>query len=39
MDYMMHAGMDGPHEFHVRVQTNDPAEPEQILIAKSNWVP
>ena len=21
------------------VQTNDPAEPKQVLIAKSNWVP
>ncbi len=39
MDYMMHAGMDGPHEFHVRLRTNDPVEPEKILVAKSNWVP
>jgi hypothetical protein len=39
MDYTMHAGMDGPHRFDVYVRTNDPVEPEQVLIAKSNWVP
>lgn len=35
----MHAGMDGPHEFRVHVLTNDPVEPEMLLVAKSNWVP
>jgi hypothetical protein len=39
MDYTMHEGMGGPHEFHVRVKTNDPAQPEMVLVAKSNWVP
>jgi hypothetical protein len=39
MDYSMHAGMDGPHEFWVTVHSTDPANPEQVLIAKSNWVP
>lgn len=35
----MHEGMGGQHEFWVRVRTNDPAQPEQILIAKSDWGP
>jgi hypothetical protein len=39
MDYMMHEGMAGPHEFHVYVQTNDPVEPEKILVVKSDWGP
>jgi hypothetical protein len=39
MDYTMHPGMGGPHEFRVYVQTNDPAEPETILVAKSDWGP
>ena len=39
MDYMMHGDMGGPHQFDVHVRTNDPAEPEKILIAKSDWVP
>jgi hypothetical protein len=39
MDYTMPEGMGGPHEFWVRVHTNDPENPEQILIAKSDWGP
>ena len=39
MDYMMHAGMDGPHRFDVHVRTNDPLEPEKLLVAKSDWGP
>lgn len=35
----MHEGMGGPHRFDVHVRTNDPVEPEKVLIAKSNWVP
>lgn len=35
----MTAGMDGPHEFWVTVRTNDPTNPEQVLIAKSDWGP
>jgi len=36
---MMHEGMGGPHEFHVRLRTNDPAHPEMVLVAKSDWGP
>jgi hypothetical protein len=35
----MHEGMDGPHRFDVHLITNDPVEPELVLVAKSNWVP
>jgi hypothetical protein len=39
MEYTMHPGMGGPHEFRVHVRTNDPVEPEKLLVAKSNWGP
>ena len=35
----MHEGMGGQHEFRVHLRTNDPEEPEKVLIARSNWVP
>ncbi len=35
----MHEGMEGQHEFLVRLRTNDPLEPEKQLIILSNWVP
>jgi len=34
---MMHAGMDGQHEFRVHVLTNDPIEPEKLLTVLSYW--
>jgi hypothetical protein len=39
LTYTMHEGMGGPHEFHVRLRTNDPVEPEKVLVVKSNWGP
>jgi hypothetical protein len=39
MDYTMPAGMGGPHEFRVRLRTNDPLEPEVVLTALSDWGP
>jgi hypothetical protein len=36
---MMHAGMDGLHDFRVFVVTNDPQQPEQEVVIRSNWVP
>jgi hypothetical protein len=38
MTYTMHAGMDGPHEMLVHLNTNDPLEPETLFTAYSNWV-
>ena len=37
--FMMHAGMDGPHDFAVHLNTNDPEQPEKIVNVLSNWVP
>jgi len=34
---MMHAGMEGPHEFRVHLHTNDPVEPEKLLAVLSDW--
>lgn len=39
MDYSMPAGMDGPREFQIQLRTNHPANPEQTLVAKSDWGP
>jgi len=39
MDYMMHEGMDGPHQFDIHVRTNDPETPELVLVARSDWGP
>jgi len=39
MEYMMHAGMDGPHRFDVHLRTNDPVEPQKLLVVKSDWGP
>lgn len=36
--FSMHEGMDGPHEFRVKVLTNDVEQPEQEVIVHSNWV-
>ena len=35
----MPAGMGGPHEFRVHLYTNDPDEPEMVLVALSDWGP
>jgi hypothetical protein len=29
--------MEGPHDFRVKVRTNDPVEPEKELIVLSDW--
>ncbi len=39
MEFMMHAGMEGMHDFRVHLPTNDPAQPDQTLTVLSNWVP
>lgn len=33
----MHKGMEGPHDFRVKLKTNDPATPEVELVVLSNW--
>jgi hypothetical protein len=37
--FMMHAGMDGPHDFAVHLKTNDPQNPDLIVNVLSNWIP
>jgi len=37
--FMMHAGMDGPHNFAVHLVTNDPAQPDKVVNVVSNWIP
>jgi hypothetical protein len=38
MQYTMHPGMEGQHEFRVHLRTNDPAQPHTPLTVLSNWV-
>jgi hypothetical protein len=38
-DFMMHAGMDGPHDFAVHLKTNDPQNPDMIVRVLSDWGP
>jgi hypothetical protein len=37
--FMMHEGMDGPHNFGVHLITNDPTNADLIVNVLSNWVP
>jgi len=37
--FMMHAGMEGPHDFRVHLVTNDPAETDKEVKVLSNWIP
>jgi hypothetical protein len=37
MQFMMHKGMEGVHDFRVKVKTNDPVNPEQELVVLSDW--
>jgi len=37
--FMMHEGMDGPHNFGVHLLTNDPQQPDFVVNVISNWGP
>ena len=39
MTFTMHSGMEGMHDFRVKIQSNDPALPAKELVVLSNWVP
>ena len=39
LEFMMHAGMDGQHDFRMQIETNDPAHPLTELGVRSNWIP
>ena len=38
-DFMMHEGMDGPHDFAVHLKTNDPDNPDFVVHVLSDWGP
>lgn len=38
VQFTMHEGMGGPHDFRVHVRTNDPQEPYKELVILSNWI-
>jgi hypothetical protein len=38
MEFTMNAGMDGPHDFRIGLQTNDPSQASKELVVLSNWV-
>ena len=37
--FMMHAGMDGKHNFGVHLLSNDPSQPDTVVNVLSNWIP
>jgi hypothetical protein len=39
MQFMMHEGMDGMHNFRVHLPNNDPKQADHTLTVLSNWVP
>jgi hypothetical protein len=38
MNFTMHPGMGGEHEFRVHVRTTDPLQPDQEVVVLSNWL-
>jgi HYDIN/CFA65/VesB family protein len=38
-EFMMHAGMDGKHDFAIHLETNDPKTPELLVHVLSDWGP
>jgi hypothetical protein len=38
MQFMMHEGMEGMHDFRVHLKSNDPRQTEMSLTVLSNWV-
>ena len=39
MQFMMHEGMDGMHDFRVHLPSNDATWGDKTLTVLSNWVP
>ncbi len=37
--FMMHPGMDGPHDYAVHFKTNDPQNPDLVVNVLSDWGP
>ena len=39
MQFMMHQGMDGKHDFAVHLKTDDAANPDMVVHVLSDWGP
>jgi hypothetical protein len=39
LEFTMHEGMDGPHDFRMSLKTNDPMTPITELIVLTDWIP
>ena len=39
VEFFMHEGMDGKHNYAVHLITNDPTQPDKVVNVLSNWVP
>ncbi len=37
--FMMHPGMDGPHDYAVHLKTNDPQDRDLVVDVLSDWGP
>ncbi len=37
--FMMHPGMDGPHDYAVHLKTNDASDPDLVVHVLSDWGP
>ena len=37
--FMMHPGMDGPHNYAVHLKTNDPDNADLVVTVLSDWGP
>lgn len=38
VQFKMHKGMEGPHDFRLHIPTNDPQGPDRELVILSNFV-
>lgn len=39
IEFTMHEGMDGKHDFRVHLLSNDAEQPDRMLVVLSNWIP
>lgn len=37
--FMMHQGMDGPHDFALHLKTDDASNPDMVVHVISDWGP
>ena len=39
MQFTMHEGMDGKHDFRLHLLSNDPQNQDRTVSVLSNWIP